>query len=84
MQSLKRTYALPAETVTLFEREVAPRQRSAVVQQLLHEWLEQRRRAQLQQDILEGCRAMAAVYLETEQAWHSAAEEVHRALDPQP
>ena len=80
MLSTKRTYALPAQTVSLFEQAVQPRQRRAVINQVLSEWLEHRRREQLRQELREGCQAMAEIYLEAEQAWHPLEEEVHCAF----
>ncbi len=81
MPLLKRTYALPAETVEEFERTVAPGQRSALLASLIAQWLEQLRREQLRREIIAGCQEMADVYLEIERAFHPLEEEVHRALE---
>lgn len=81
MPLLKRTYALPTDTIEEFERTVAPGQRSAVLASLIAQWLEQLRREQLRREIIAGCQEMAGVYLEIEQAFHPLEEEVHRALD---
>ena len=81
MGLLKRTYALPPETLEQFEQEVAPGKRSAVIADLLREWLDERRREQLRREIIEGCREMADIYLETEREYHPLEDEVHRALD---
>ncbi len=79
--SLERTFALPCETVKEFEEIVTPEQRSTVISELLREWLAQHQHhAQLRQEILAGCDDMADVYLETEQAYHAAEEELHHAL----
>lgn len=81
MPLLKRTYALPQETVRAFEETVTPGQRSTVLAGVLREWLEERRRAQLRQAVIVGCQEMAEVYLADEQAYHPLEEEVQRALD---
>jgi hypothetical protein len=81
MPLLKRTYALPRDTVEQFEQAVTPGQRNAVLASLVRAWLEQRQREQLRQAIIAGCQDMAAVYLDLEQAFHPLEEEVHRALD---
>lgn len=82
MRLLKRTYALPPETVAQFEQAVASGKRSAVVGDLLREWLETRRREALRQEIIEGCREMAALYQEIEREYLPLDEEVHRAVEP--
>ena len=81
MTLMKRTYALPAETLAQFEQAVVTGKRSAVISDLLREWLDQQRRESLRREIIEGCRAMADVYLEIEQAYHPLEEEVQYALD---
>jgi metal-responsive CopG/Arc/MetJ family transcriptional regulator len=80
MTLMKRTYALPAETLRQFEEAVAPRQRSSTINTLLRTWLEQRQREQLRQEIIEGCAAMADVYLAIEREYHPLEEEVERAI----
>ena len=84
MTLLKRTYALTSDTLTQFEQTVAPGKRSAVISDLLREWLDQQQRERLRREIVEGCQAMADVYLEIEQAYHPLEEEVQSALDIQP
>ena len=81
MTLMKRTYALPAETLAQFEQAVVIGKRSAVISDLLREWLDQQRRESLRREIIEGCQAMADVYLEIEQAYHPLEEEVQYALD---
>jgi metal-responsive CopG/Arc/MetJ family transcriptional regulator len=81
MRLLKRTYALPPETLARFEEAVRPGKRSAVIADLLREWLEAQRREQLRREVIEGCREMAETYLEIEREYHPLEEEVHRALD---
>lgn len=80
MELLKRTYTLPAGTLHEFEEIVVPGQRSSTIDFLLREWLGERRRAQLRQEIIAGCQAMADVYLEIEREYHPLEEEVLRAL----
>ena len=81
MELTKRTYTLPADTLAQFEQVVMPGRRSATIDALLREWLEQQRRERLRQEIIEGCQAMADVYLEIERDFHPLEEEVQRALD---
>ena len=81
MGLLKRTYSLPASTIDEFEKHVPAGQRSNVLAELLHGWLEQRRRERLRQDVIAGCKEMADVYLEIEREYHPLEEEVQRALD---
>lgn len=84
MSLLKRTYALPPDTLESFERAVAPGRRSPVIATLLRQWLEEQERERLRREVIEGCREMAEVYLEVEQEFHPLEEEVHRALEAEP
>ena len=84
MRLLKRTYVLPPDILQQFEHTVAAGKRSAVIAGLLHEWLDQQRRERLCRAVIEGCHAMADVYIEMERAYHPLEEEVHRALATQP
>jgi hypothetical protein len=84
MTLLKRTYALPQQTLEAFERTTAPGKRSALVAELMREWLERQRRERLRQEVIEGCRDMADVYLAIEREFHPLEEEVERALDDRP
>jgi hypothetical protein len=79
MQTQKRTYALPTETIQEFERAVASGQRSTTLAALIEEWLAKRREEALRQDIIEGCREMWDIYVETEREFHPLEEEVARA-----
>ena len=72
----KRTYALPEDTLAEFESAVPRGKRSAMVASLLREWLEERKREKIRRGIVEGCKEMAAVYLETEAEYHPLEEEV--------
>lgn len=80
MELVKRTYSLPVDAIREFEAEVDTGKRSAVIADLMRNWLETRQREKLRQAIIEGCREMADVYLEIEQEYHSLEEEVHRSL----
>ena len=84
MRLPKRTYVLPPDILQQFEQAVAAGKRSAVIAELLHEWLDKQRQEQLRRDVIEGCREMANVYLEIEREYHPLEEEVHRGLDAQP
>jgi hypothetical protein len=80
----KRTYALPPETLTEFEQNVAPGRRSAVIGGLLRDWLAQQQRQKLRQQVVEGCREMSGIYLESERTYHPLEEEVQHAFDTRP
>ena len=80
MAWIKRTFVIPKELVRRFEAEVPKGERNAVLVNLIQEWLDRRRRAQLRHDIAEGCAAMADLYLEIEKEYHPLAEEVDRVL----
>ena len=80
MTLLKRTYALPEETLRQFEEAVAPRQRSGTVDALLRAWLDRQRQERLRREVIAGCAAMADVYLTVEQEYHPLEEEVERAV----
>jgi len=77
----KRTYSMPADTLARFEREVPRGKRATVLSELLANWLDARRRERLRRDIVQGCRDMSEIYLETEREFHPLEEEVQRALD---
>ena len=82
MKLAKRTYVLPPETVSRFEAEIAPGQRSAKVAELIEDWIREREREALRRDIIEGCREMNAILLETAKEWEGADDELWRRLDP--
>lgn len=82
MKLLKRTYALPPKTLEQFEQSVSPGKRSAVIAQLIAEWLAEQEREALRRDIAEGCADMWDVYLETEREFNPIDEELHRAVEP--
>lgn len=81
MRLQKRTYALPPDTVQEFDRVVQSGKRSAVVADLMHSWLDEQRRAQLRQEVIEGCQDMADVWIEMEREYHPLEEEVERVLN---
>jgi metal-responsive CopG/Arc/MetJ family transcriptional regulator len=80
MPLLKRTYALPQETLEEFEQTVSTGKRSAVIAELMQEWVARQHREQLRREVIEGCREMADVYLAVEREYHPLEEEVHRVL----
>ena len=82
MQTQKRTYALPQGTVEKFEQAVGSGQRSATLARLIENWLKQQQEAALERDIIEGCREMAAVYLEIQREFDPLDTEVTRAFHP--
>ncbi|NCO34691.1 MAG: hypothetical protein AUJ92_00815 [Armatimonadetes bacterium CG2_30_59_28] len=84
MRLQKRTYALPPDTLEQFEQTVAAGKRSMVIAQILQEWLEEKRREQLRQDVIEGCQVMADVMLEIQQEFEPLDMEVWRAIDDEP
>lgn len=84
MGLIKRTYVLPPDTLQQFEQEVSSGKRSAIIAELLREWLDKRQRDQLRHDVIEGCREMGEIYLEIEQEYHPLEEEINRGLDAQP
>jgi hypothetical protein len=79
MQTQKRTYALPAETIHQFEQAVASGQRSTTLALLIEDWLEKRRAEALRQNIIEGCHEMWDIYVDVEREFHPLEEEVARA-----
>jgi hypothetical protein len=81
MSLTKRTYSLPSQTVTSFEAEVGRGRRSGLVAQLIRDWLEERRRLALRDEIVAGCREMAGEYVVIEQEYHPLEEEVERAAE---
>lgn len=81
MDMEKRTYALPAQTLKRFEQQIAPGKRSAKVAELIEDWIRERERQALRQNIIEGCREMWDVYLETAQEWGPLDREADRVLD---
>jgi hypothetical protein len=84
MKLVKRTYTLPPDTVAEFEQVTTTGDRSALVARLLRDWLENQKREQRRQAIIEGCREMAEVYREVENEYHPLEEEVQHALDNEP
>jgi len=81
MGSIKRTYVLPRDLLKQFEGEVEPGRRSAVIAELLHQWLSECQRQRLRAQVIEGCREMADVMLEIEREFNPLDEEIARALD---
>jgi metal-responsive CopG/Arc/MetJ family transcriptional regulator len=78
--TIKRTYALDQPVVRGFEQAVLPGKRSAVISQMMKEFLEQREREVLRKEIVAGCHDMADTYLEMENEFNPLEEEAGRAL----
>ena len=81
METAKRTYVLPSQTLKRFEQKIATGKRSAKVAELMEGWIREREREALRQDIIEGCREMGEIYLEMAREWETLDEEVARAFD---
>jgi hypothetical protein len=69
VDSGKRTYVLPANTLKRFEQVIAPGKRSAKVAELIERRISEREREVLRQNIAEGCREMWDVYLDAAREW---------------
>lgn len=82
METAKRTYALPSNTLKRFEQEIAPGKRSAKVAELIEDWIREREREALRQNIIEGCREMNEIYLDAARDWEGADDELWRGLEP--
>jgi Arc/MetJ-type ribon-helix-helix transcriptional regulator len=81
MALAKRTYTLPPQVVGDFEQAVPSGRRSALVTELMREWLEKRRREELRKSIVSGCQEMADEYRRIEEEYHPLEEEVERELN---
>lgn len=81
MRLLKRTYGMPSDLVDRFEHSVARGGRGKVIAQLVENWLEEQKTAELRASIIEGCQEMWDIYLETEKEFHPLEEEVARKID---
>ena len=79
MEMAKRSYALPSSVIQEFEQVVASGKRSALVAELMAQWLRQKRLEALNQEIIAGCKDMAEEYLSVERDFHSLEEEAARA-----
>jgi len=78
---VKKTYSLPEFIVKKFEKMTSKRERSKIISQLLQQWIENQEKQRLREQIIEGCKEMASVYLEIEKEMHPLEEEVERLLD---
>ena len=81
MATAKRTYALPFKTLKRFENEIAPGKRSAKVAELIEGWIREREREALRLNIIDGCREMWDVYLDSAHEWEPLDKEADHALD---
>ncbi len=78
MNFKKRTYRLPADVIVQFEKLVKTENRNEVVAGLIKDWLAEQERLALREQIIEGCREMADLYLAIEREFHPLEEEVQR------
>jgi metal-responsive CopG/Arc/MetJ family transcriptional regulator len=76
----KRTYTVPDEVAGPFDTAVPPGDRSRVVTRLMQEYLDEQRRQRTREAIVEGCREMGEIYLETAAEWNAVDEETWRVL----
>jgi hypothetical protein len=81
MALAKRTYTLSPQVVGDFEQVVPSGRRSALITELMRDWLDKRRREELRKEIVSGCQEMADEYLRIEEAYHPLEEEVERELN---
>lgn len=81
MPLLKRTYALPADTLERFEGAVAAGERSRALAEAIDTWVEERRRRALRAAVIEGCREMAAEYAALSEEFRPLEEEADRGAD---
>ncbi|MBI3682468.1 MAG: hypothetical protein HY235_18975 [Acidobacteria bacterium] len=81
MKLAKRTYSLPSDIVTKFERSLPRGERSSFIAKLIEEWLEERKRLELRRQVIEGCQQMATHYREINQEWDRTSEEIWRDWD---
>lgn len=61
METVKRTYARPSQTLKRFKEETTHGKCRAIIAGLIEGWI--RKREVLRHNIVEGCREMNAVYL---------------------
>lgn len=76
MSLAKRTYSLPPEVISKFETRIPAGDRSSVLAQLIQNWVDDREREELRQQIVEGCKEMDDVYREVDREWASTSDEV--------
>ena len=80
MRLEKRTYTLPPDVVSRFEKRLPPGERSQSLARIIEEWLAEREREELRQLIVEGCSEMRSEYEITDREWECAADEVWRDI----
>lgn len=81
METEKRTYALPAQVLKRFEREIGPGKRSAKVAELIEVWIREREREVLRQNIIEGCHEMNEIHREVASEWEGADDELWHNIE---
>ncbi len=80
MRPKKRTYTLPPDLVSRFEKRLPPGERSQSLARIIEEWLAEREREELRQLIVEGCLEMRFEYEMIDRKWGGAADEVWRDI----
>jgi metal-responsive CopG/Arc/MetJ family transcriptional regulator len=78
MALVKRTYSLPRELVTRFEKRIASGERSDFVAKLVAGWLDEQEREELRRQVIAGGTETADLYSEIDQDSHRISDEVWR------
>ena len=81
MRLEKRTYTLPPDLLQKFERRLPPGERSSSLARIIEDWLAERDREELRQQIIEGCQEMRTEYEQIDREWASVSDEVWRDLE---
>jgi len=81
MRLEKRTYTLPPDLLQKFERRLPPGERSSSLARIIEDWLAEREREELRQQIIEGCQEMRTEYEQIDREWASVSDEVWRDLE---
>jgi len=81
MRLEKRTYTLPPDLLQKFERRLPPGERSSSLARIIEDWLAEREREELRQQIIEGCQEMRTEYEQIDRNWASVSDEVWRDLE---
>lgn len=79
---VKRTYAIPEDVAKDFESSIPAGKRSAVLVELMSEWIEKGKLDALRKNVIAGCLDMDDVQLELERDFHPLEEEVAYAKKP--
>ena len=77
-KTIKKTYYFSEPLIKKFEKMTRKRERSKIISQMIQEWISEREKQRLREEIIQGCHEMGDVYLEIEKEHHSLEEEVER------